>query len=85
MPIVKLYTIVTNDKYEFPVAFDLIGAKSVADYMGKKIGTVRKNICSGIWNGKYKAIPSGIYTATEFEKSLKNSERCRRYYWKKHG
>ena len=35
-----------------------IGAKEVAEYLGKSVNRVRKNICTGRWNhkDKYKAI-----------------------------
>lgn len=68
----KNYMIVTNDRYEHPVAHDLSGAQSVADYLGLSVNRVRKNICSGRWNHrqKYKAVidESGATDAIELRR-----------------
>lgn len=55
---IKCYMIVTNDANEEIVKMDLVGAKEVAEYLGKSVNRVRKNICTGRWNhkDKYKAI-----------------------------
>ena len=42
MPTVKIYDIVTNDRYEFPVKAHLTGAKAVAKYIGVTEQKVRK-------------------------------------------
>ena len=59
MPMTKIYDIVTNDAYEFPVKYNLVGARQVAEYIGVTENTVRKYICRG-WHGKYKAIEVGV-------------------------
>lgn len=73
MPTTKIYDIVTNDKYEFPVAHDCIGAKGVAAYIGIGTQTVRKYISQGKWGGKYKAVQVGI------KKPMTGMEKWRRY------
>lgn len=54
----KAYMIVTNDEYEFPVAYDLFGAKAAAEYLGIAVRTFRKCICLNTWSqkAKYKAV-----------------------------
>lgn len=65
MPTVKIYDIVTNDKYEFPLKYHLVGAKSVAKYMGMTEEKVRKCLHYGKWNGEYKAIEAGIVVKSD--------------------
>lgn len=62
MPTVKLYNIVTNDKYEIPLMCDLIGARAVGEYLGMQEGYVRKCLCTGKWSHlrKKKAIVVGV-------------------------
>lgn len=59
MPITKLYSIVTNDEYEFPVVCDIAGKQAAADYLGISITTFFRNIKSGKWKGNHKAIEVG--------------------------
>lgn len=63
MPEKKLYMIVTNDKYEIPVQFDLVGAKAVAEYIGITVQSVRDRIHKNNWGKKlkYKAVECGTY------------------------
>ena len=92
---IKTYTIVTNDKYEHPVAHDLVGAAAVADYLGLSVNRVRKNLCTGIWNHKqkYKAVVDesatvdGLERRREYGKRYRlkhdRTEYFRKYYRKK--
>lgn len=55
----KIYMVVTNDQYELPVSGELVGAKSVADFIGLTVGTIRTNLSRDKWRGKYKAVIVG--------------------------
>lgn len=82
MPVTKIYDIVTNDKYELPVKYHLVGAKNVANYIGISEVTVRKYLCYG-WHGKYKAIEVGVKKKRKVDhrqQLLKWSEKNRRNY-----
>lgn len=57
MPPIKVYMMVTNDKYELPVKLDIMGAQGVADYMGLTIGHVRKCLARNYWPDKNKVKP----------------------------
>ena len=59
MPATKVYDIVTNDRYELPVKYHLVGAKAVAKYIGMTENKVRKCLYYGKWNGEYKAVAVG--------------------------
>lgn len=69
----KVYMIVTNDQYETPIAFDLVGAKQAAAYLGVSVNRFRKNLCTGIWNHKqkYKAVVDEYGTEAELERRRK--------------
>lgn len=57
----KLYSIVTNDEYELPVATDIEGAKAVGVMLGLSENSVRQHLCRGQWGKrKYKACEIGI-------------------------
>lgn len=82
--------IVTNDEYETIVAMDLIGAKSVSEYLGLTVGTVRKYIHYGYWGhtNRYKAVIDEYGTElhakdkilSQYEKSLRNVKYNRTNY-----
>lgn len=59
MGVIKRYMIVTNDDAETTVAIDLVGAKSVADYLGMTVQSVRHRLMRDSWKGRYKAIETG--------------------------
>lgn len=92
---IKTYMIVTNVKYELPVAQDLIGAAAVAEYLGLSVNRIRKNLCSGKWNHKQKykavAVGSGITDSVErkreysrrYQFSHDRTEYFRQYYRRK--
>ena len=88
---IKVYMIVTNDSYEMPIKIGLVGAQSVADYLGLSVNRARKNLCSGIWNHKqpYKAVVDDIGTIEEIAKrkiiqKRKNFMLDRTEYYKKY-
>lgn len=56
---IKMYTIVTNDEYELPVAMNIKGAKAVADYLGMTVQSVRHRLMRDSWKGNFKAIETG--------------------------
>lgn len=83
----NLYTIVTNDEYEFPVKCDA-RVKEVADFLGTTTGNVRNMVLNPRKKSKYKVIISGkvefnkreyckIYAMTH-DRSEYNKERYRR-------
>ena len=74
---IKAYMIVTNDLYELPIKDGLIGAASVAEFLGLSVNRVRKNLCTGTWNHKqkYKAVVDENGTLEELEKRKKESMR----------
>ena len=80
MPVTKVYDIVTNDKYELPVKYNLIGAREVGSYMGISENYVRKCLYLGSWGGMYKAIEVGIKRKTKKQAVNHNREKCREYY-----
>lgn len=71
MPVIKLYDVVTNDKWEYPVKYNLVGAKSVAAYLGITENVVRQSLCRGRFSGKYKAIEVGVRTLSTKQKKRK--------------
>lgn len=54
----NLYTIVTNDEYEFPVKCDL-RVKEAAEFLGITTNYVRRMVCKPLKKHKYKVIVSG--------------------------
>lgn len=55
----KMYDIVTNDKYELPVKYCLAGAKEVAEFLEvKNTNTINKRLSRNSFPGKYKAVES---------------------------
>ena len=74
---VKIYTIVTNDEFETPLKHDVVGAKGVAEYLGKSVSCVRKNLMSNHWShlDKKKAIFDELATKEYFERSRKESQK----------
>ena len=53
-----MYTIVTNDKYEFPVRFGL-STKEVADLFGVTTSTVRNMVFKPRKKSRYKVVLDG--------------------------
>jgi DNA-binding transcriptional regulator PaaX len=80
MPIIKLYDIVTNDKWEYPVKYNLVGAKQVAKYLGITENMVRQCLCRGRFNGKYKAIEVGVRVLSDKQKKRKQRAYNARQY-----
>jgi len=82
VPTVKLYNVVTADELELPVCCDLIGAKSVADYLGVTENVVRQSLCRNHDIGKYRVVVTGEYTnpMTHFEMCLHRAELARLRY-----
>ena len=80
MPTTKIYDIVTNDKYELPVKYHLVGAKQVAKYLGVKENTVRQSLHRGCFKGEYKAIEVGIRIVSDREKKRKEKAYNAKYY-----
>lgn len=60
----NLYTIVTNDKYEFPVKCD-VRVKEAADFLETTTGNVRNMVCKPRKKSKYKVLITG---KVEFDK-----------------
>ena len=83
MPTTKIYDIVTNDEYELPLAYGIIGGQAAADFLGVSITTLWRSSKEQKWHGKYKAIDAGRKRTTAKEKALMNAERCRRYYYRR--
>jgi len=85
MPITKLYSIVTNDEYEFPVVCDISGRQATADYLGIPLTTFARHIKDGKWKGNFKAVEVGeVSDLGEFEpnnliKPLSDDERKLKY------
>ena len=59
---------IENDEYEFPVKYNLVGAKGVGRYMGMSESKVRKCLFQKAWAGKYKAIDTGRRKKAECRK-----------------
>lgn len=85
MPTIKLYSIVSNDDFEFPVMCDIAGRQAVADYMGISVTTLCRNVKSGKWKGYFKAIEVGEvsdlgdeFQANDLVKPLSAAERRER-------
>lgn len=55
---INLYTIVTNDEYEFPVQCDLKD-KEAADFLGITTNAVRQRVLKPVKKSKYKILISG--------------------------
>ena len=85
MPITKLYSIVTNDEYEFPVVCDISGRQAAADYLGIPLTTFARHIKDGKWKDNFKAIEVGEvrelgeFNPNELVKPLSEQERKRKY------
>lgn len=47
---IKVYSIVTNDEFEHTLQSGLVGAKAVAQYLGKSVPCVRKNLMNDHWS-----------------------------------
>lgn len=54
----NLYTIVTNDEYEFPIKCD-VKAREAADFLGTTTGNVRNMVLNPRKRSRYKVIISG--------------------------
>ena len=80
MPIIKLYDIVTNDKWEYPVKYNLVGAKQVAKYLGITENMVRQCLCRGRFKGEYKAIEVGVRVLSNKQKKRKQRAYNARQY-----
>lgn len=65
----NLYTIVTNDEYEFPVKCDM-RVKEVAEFLGTSQNNVRHMVCRPLKKSKYKVIVSGMvmHDKAEYDK-----------------
>lgn len=60
MPKTKIYTIVTNDSLELPLACGVVGAKAVSEFTGLTVETIRKKLFRNDWGkSKYKVYISG--------------------------
>lgn len=71
----KIYYLVTNDEYEFPVK-ELCGLKEALPYFGVKENTLRRMLFEGRWGKKeYKLIDSKA--EADYESP---AEYSRRYY-----
>lgn len=92
----KYYVIVTNDEYEFPIKYDIKGAKGVAEFIGISVSTVRKNLYYNKWghNLKYKAfvdfsIKERPFKIKEYQsvyrKTHDRKEYMRKYYLMRKG
>ena len=85
MPITKLYSIATNDEYEFPVVCDISGRQAAADYLGIPLTTFARHLKDGKWKGNFKAVEVGeVSDLGEFEpndlvKPLSDDERKLKY------
>lgn len=86
----NLYTIVTNDAYEFPVKCDLrVG--EVAKFLNVAKSTVRHMVFKPRKKSKYKVIVSGKtkYNAKEAQKRYRmthdRSKQQRQWYMKRKG
>lgn len=82
MPTVKLYNVVTADKFELPVCCDLIGARAVADYLGVTENVVRQSLCRQNDIGEYRVVVTGEYsnTMTEYEWKVRRANLARKQY-----
>lgn len=76
MPTVKIYDVVTNDRYELPVKYHLVGAKSVAKYLGVTENIVRQCLHRGRFKGEYKAVEVGVLYRTS-RKNAKKGQKTR--------
>lgn len=81
----NLYTIVTNDAYEFPVKSD-IRVKEVAEFLSTTTNNVRNMVCKPRKKSKYKVIISGkvVVNREEYEKRYRithdRTEYFKQYY-----
>lgn len=74
MPRRKVYMIVTNDEYETPIACDVVGAKTVSDFLGISYSKFYNNMINDNWKYlEYKAIDLGyVDEQEEFEPNILN-------------
>ena len=85
MPITKLYSIITNDEYEFPVVCDISGRQAAADYLGVPLTTFSRHLKDGKWKGNFKAVEVGEFrdlgefSANDRIKPLSEEERRVKY------
>lgn len=70
MPVTKLYSIVTNDEYEFPVVCDIVGQQATADYLGIWLSTFNRHLKNEKWKGDLKAIEVGLVSVIEDPKTF---------------
>lgn len=61
----KVFMIVTNDKYETPVAMDILGRQAVADFFGITLDMLWRAIKNDKWKGEYKAVDLGFSNEIE--------------------
>lgn len=86
----NLYTIVTNDKYEFPVKSDM-RVKEVAEFLGTTTNNVRHMVCRPRKKSKYKVIVTGkvVVDKREYVKRYSmthdRTEYFREYWIRKKG
>ena len=81
----KIYNIVTNDEYEFPVVCDVEGAKAVGELLGKTDTYVNKRVCTGRWPKKmrYKAVVIDRRYVSQDHRRRVDRERWNRWYQRK--
>ena len=71
----KIYFIVTNDEYEFPIK-EVCGIKEALPYFNVKENTLRRMLFEGRWGKhEYKLVDSGVEADYESK-----AEYSRRYY-----
>lgn len=78
----KAYMIVTNDKYEFPVAFDIFGKKAAAEYLGIEMGCFESCMHRNSWSKKhkYKAVVDEYGTLILQNDLKREAKRKRKIY-----
>ena len=76
----KIYDIVTNDKYEFPVKYHVVGARKVGEYIGISENYVRKCLFRNKWGGKYKAVEVGVKKPVARPRREDYERHGRKYY-----
>lgn len=85
---INLYTIVTNDEYEFPVQCDL-KVKEAADFLGITTNNVYQRVFKPVKKSKYKIVITG---RVKFDKQIYDkmyslshdrSQYFKKYYRKK--
>lgn len=77
----NLYTIVTNDEFEFPVKSDL-RVKQVAEFLGTTTNNVRHMVCKPRKKNPYKVIVSGkvIFDKNQYGKKYRMTHDRSEYF-----